>query len=131
MECPACTSPMIVVEREKIELDHCINCKGIWFDADELQLLSEALGIAVDLPDINSLPKIEVLEKPRKCPRCLRKMDKIDMGGKRNVVIDRCPAGHGLWFDWGELGQVMEQHIQTGETGEHKIVNFLGETFRY
>jgi len=39
MICPACRDEMIVVEYKKIELDICVSCRGVWFDADELGLL--------------------------------------------------------------------------------------------
>ena len=50
MDCPSCSEPLIVVEREGIELDYCPKCKGLWFDADELELLNEALGLDAALP---------------------------------------------------------------------------------
>ena len=33
---------MVIVEHENIELDYCTNCKGVWFDSGELELLLEA-----------------------------------------------------------------------------------------
>lgn len=131
MECPVCKCPLIVVERNKIELDYCVNCKGIWFDAGELRLLSQALNINLELPDIQALGKVESLEKPRSCPRCKKKMDKINLGEKNDILIDRCPKGDGLWFDWGELGQVLEQRSHSEFSEGRKLVNFLGETFKY
>ena len=35
---------MIVVERNRIELDHCTNCGGVWFDSHELELLLASFG---------------------------------------------------------------------------------------
>ena len=51
MDCPACSAPMIVIERQGIELDYCPACRGLWFDADELELLAETYDIDVELPD--------------------------------------------------------------------------------
>jgi len=45
--CPACKVPIIVVEHEKIELDYCTTCLGVWFDAGELALLLESLDLDV------------------------------------------------------------------------------------
>ena len=39
MKCPVCRVPTYVVEFDKIELDLCPDCQGIWFDAGELELL--------------------------------------------------------------------------------------------
>ena len=41
MDCPVCEVPMIVFELEEIETDYCTECKGIWLDAGELEILLE------------------------------------------------------------------------------------------
>lgn len=126
MKCPVCSIPLIVVERHGIELDFCLTCKGIWFDAGELKLLSHALEIKADLPDIMSLEAMQTQEKERPCPRCDKKMDKVRMA---EVTIDRCRQSHGLWFDWGELGQVLEKSAAAG-AGGGQMIKFLSETIR-
>ena len=127
MDCPVCSTAVIVVEREGIELDYCLTCKGLWFDADELELLAEALKIDTPLPDIASLPKAQTAERSRKCPRCGKRMEKVAMGEPSPVVIDRCPRGHGLWFDAGELGQVVGRHGSGGKAEGQPVIRFLGE----
>ena len=132
MKCPCCKIPMIVVERHRIELDYCMKCKGIWFDAGELALISQGLEIDLDLPDIMSLPLMDTDEQSRLCPRCNKEMDKTNLGIDDDVVIDRCKRGHGLWFDQGEFGNVVTQRkITEQEVEEMKIIKFLGETFQY
>ena len=126
MDCPACSKAMIVVERQGIELDYCVECKGIWFDSGELKLLSHALGIDIKLPDWASFPEAQTSEKYRRCPRCNAKMSKIEAG---EVLIDRCPKGHGLWFDAGELSGFVEQQMRGAGGGEAQVIKFLGETF--
>jgi Zn-finger nucleic acid-binding protein len=44
MICPVCKNDMIVVEYRDIELDYCSNCKGVWFDSGELELLLKSQG---------------------------------------------------------------------------------------
>jgi Zn-finger nucleic acid-binding protein len=126
VKCPVCSIPLIVVERHGIELDYCMTCKGIWFDAGELNLLSHALEIETDLPDIMSLEAVQTQEKERPCPRCDKKMDKVRL---QEVTIDRCRQSHGLWFDWGELGQVLERSSAAESGGAH-VIKFLSETIR-
>ena len=41
MNCPVCKNPMVVLELDQIEIDHCLHCGGIWLDAGELELLLE------------------------------------------------------------------------------------------
>ena len=52
MECPVCRIALVVVEREGIELDWCVTCRGLWFDEGELELLAEKTGQAIDPADL-------------------------------------------------------------------------------
>ncbi len=129
MDCPICSVPLIVVEREKIELDYCISCKGFWFDAEELKHLTDVMDIDSDIPDIEDLPKSDTKEKTRKCPRCDKSMEKIYLKEAPNMVIDRCPGGEGIWLDKGELGRAIDSYSKESREGNGKIVQFLGEFF--
>lgn len=121
MDCPVCKKPLIVVERNKIELDWCPFCKGFWFDADEWQLL----GVKDEKysPFFQEAVRI-VGEKGRKCPICGKVMEKIKVG---DTVLDRCPSLHGVWFDKGELGGFIS--FSNSEIYSTKTINFLGEVF--
>ncbi len=126
MNCPVCKVPLIAVERARIELDYCISCRGLWFDSGELQLLGEALQIALD-PSILS-DDCETTEKPRQCPRCAKSMIKCEVAAPRRILLDRCPAGEGLWFDAQELGAFIDYSAQRqGKT--QPVATFLGEMF--
>lgn len=96
---------MIVVEYNKIELDICVQCDGIWFDAEELALLLETLHLPGD--ELGLTPAKKTLEKARKCPCCRKRMEKVMIEPSKAVMIDRCVKGHGLWFDRGELGEIV------------------------
>jgi Zn-finger nucleic acid-binding protein len=87
---------MYVAEYQQIELDLCARCEGVWFDADELELI---LGTAEPC----RLTDVEVEEDDRRCPRCRKTMRKANIGPQAGVVIDVCPDGCGLWFDKGEV----------------------------
>jgi len=105
MICPACHEEMMVVEYKQIELDVCAVCKGVWFDADELELLLGSLQLPAERLVRPLTEKSD--EEVRKCPYCRRKMEKVLMGMGDGEVIDRCKKGHGLWFDGGELDTVI------------------------
>lgn len=126
MNCPVCNVPLIVVEREGIEVDYCISCRGIWFDAGEIELLAEKLGCTLSLDRVGTGREHAVSERPRVCPRCDRQMEKIDVQGSRPVILDRCTNGHGLWFDAGEVGAVL-QRSDEAEGHAAPIMSFLGE----
>lgn len=135
MICPACKRDMIDVEYHKIELDYCTHCRGVWFDADELGFLIEGVGLGecgLAVVGIVGLPEVETVEKGRKCPICGRRMGKAHIGHEPRVLIDVCRWGDGLWFDGGEVAQVMKQLIKKmpqGQDSQQKVINFLGEVF--
>jgi uncharacterized protein len=37
MKCPKCGMDLHTLEKGKVEIDTCFNCKGIWLDAGELE----------------------------------------------------------------------------------------------
>ncbi|MHC4733577.1 MAG: TFIIB-type zinc ribbon-containing protein [Planctomycetota bacterium] len=39
MDCPVCKNAMITLELQEVEIDHCIECGGIWLDSGELEML--------------------------------------------------------------------------------------------
>jgi hypothetical protein len=60
-------------------------------------------------------------------------MDKVNLGDENDpIIIDRDRDGLGLWFDAGELTRVFNKYVKKSpESGEVKIIKFLGETFRF
>lgn len=107
MDCPACKNAMITLELAETEVDYCASCKGVWLDAGELEMLLGDDGKAKML--IDSFTKdMGGGEKPKQCPICDKKMEKIIVGAdKPALLIDRCSKGDGLWFDKGELNNVI------------------------
>jgi Zn-finger nucleic acid-binding protein len=135
MICPVCKYDMIVVEYRNIELDYCHSCKGVWFDSGELELLLKSQGLEEPKTFFDSiLTSQETVssEKKRNCPICGHKMKKTAIGGQPELLIDVCRDKHGLWFDGGEVTQLIRRLA-----GEHKpkhdsrghITSFLGEVF--
>ncbi len=136
MICPTCKSDMIVVGHEDIELDYCTRCQGVWFDAGELELLLETMAFndhGLPLDDILSSPEAESAEKKRRCPICGQRMKKAVIGGQPEILIDVCRRGDGLWFDGGEVGQLVAQLAQApspGTDSQGRVITFLGEVFK-
>jgi len=133
MKCPVDKSDMIVMEHRKIEMDFCLQCSGVWFDSGELDLLVSALkadGANLSVGELLTPVQAEASEKNRKCPVCGRKMDKVWLGKDPKVLIDSCPIGDGLWFDGGELTQVLRQmELKKGTPPVKDVVSFLGNAF--
>lgn len=113
---------MIVLEHDLVEIDHCPACAGTWLDAGELDLLLSGHGQAADL--MSELPPSpDPQEAPRDCPICSKRMEKVSCVG---VVVDRCRRGDGLWFDNGELEEVLRR---VGVENEGPIARFLQNVF--
>ena len=136
MICPVCKSNMIVVEYNSIELDYCNDCHGVWFDSTELELLLKSLNLDSHnllLDDILKSPEADSSEKKRKCTICRKKMRKTTTGEHPVVLVDVCPQKHGLWFDGGEVAQLLKQLAgkqPAGQDAQQQIIGFLGETFK-
>jgi Zn-finger nucleic acid-binding protein len=122
MKCPVCHVPTYVVEFEKIELDLCAECQGLWFDHGELDLLLNTL-------DASGLTDAETDEPSRHCPICNDKMNKVNIGPGRRVLIDSCPSGCGLWFDKNELADLAGHLKDDGWHVQPGVQEFLSEMF--
>ena len=126
MDCPVCKNAMITLELGGVEIDHCTDCGGIWLDAGELELLLDDPAQAGQLIDSFKVDP-NCKEKPRKCPICLRKMQKIIVGESApTLLIDKCSKGDGLWFDKGELQDICER---ANLDKDNKIQRLLADMF--
>lgn len=125
MKCVGCKQPMIVLELDQIEVDYCLDCGGTWLDAGELGLL---LDSPQDVEQILKLPAKTGSSsgKGRKCPICLKRMDEFTVGSGDPIHIDRCRKGHGIWFDRGELKEVVET---LGGVANNKVADLLQDIF--
>ena len=136
MICPVCKYDMLVVEYRSIELDYCNSCKGVWFDSGELELLLKSQDLeepkAFFDGIINSQEAISP-EKKRDCPICGHKMKKTAIGEQPKTLIDICRNGHGLWFDGGEVAQLIS-HLAGEHPPKHdsreQVTSFLEEVFK-
>ena len=126
MLCPVCENPMVVLELDQIEIDHCLHCGGIWLDAGELELLLQTEEDRTRLKNL-LIEDDSVKEKKYPCPICNKKMNKVFVGEEKKILIDQCRRNHGLWLDKGELEEVIELSTQNRES---KIIDLLKQIFK-
>ena len=117
---------MLVLEFEGVETDFCSNCEGIWLDSGELELFLEDSKDKEEL--LNSFTSaIKSREMKIRCPICNSKMGKTRVSEDKDIVLDECKNGHGLWFDKGEILEV----IKEGSVNkDNKIINVLEDMYR-
>ena len=130
MQCPTCKLDQVIVEYEGVELDLCVDGCGVWFDRDELRQLFDVIGaphMEHDLEDrLTFLPR-GLWGPKRRCPRCRGIMRQVKAPGPSgDVILDRCRRGHGLWFDKGELEEILSLELEEGDEALAKVRHFLG-----
>ncbi|HEX6790592.1 MAG TPA: zf-TFIIB domain-containing protein [Candidatus Krumholzibacteria bacterium] len=128
MDCPLCNVPMIVLEMDQVEVDHCQRCGGVWLDSEEMDLLLEG---SEGREEIRRRATVEASsdEKKRRCPICSRKMEKARItrtGRETSILIDRCEKRHGTWLDGGELDALVKL---SSFPEAHRIHDFLKAMF--
>jgi Zn-finger nucleic acid-binding protein len=125
MICPVCNNPIVVLELDQVEIDHCLHCGGIWLDAGELELLLETEGDRLRFKNFLTEDN-SVKEKRYPCPICNKKMKKVFVGEGKKILIDKCKNNHGLWLDKGELEEVI---ALSSHNKEGKIIHLLKRMF--
>ncbi|TDI34332.1 MAG: hypothetical protein E2P00_06115 [Acidobacteria bacterium] len=124
--CPVCGEPMLSFQWEAVEIDRCPHCFGVWLDAGELETILGTTGMATGPLSAALAVAPDGIRSRRRCPRCPRRLREIRLATTPEIVLDRCRQGHGLWFDQGEVAQLV-RCFSVGEEG--RIASFLGDLF--
>lgn len=119
--CPACKEAMVVFELDGVEIDRCLRCLGTWLDAGEIDQLARLEGGAPDRLTAAVAAADAGAKGRRRCVRCSARMRVVTL---EKIEIDRCPRGHGLWFDRNEM-ETLIAAFRGGDGGA--MARFLGE----
>lgn len=100
MQCPKCNCQLKrgIDKRSNTEIDYCPQCKGIWLDENELQVVCKFSACQI------SLPPNAVLSQ-RFCPQCEIEMYEFNYP-ETMVKVDMCPGCNGFWLDSGEIKEI-------------------------
>ncbi len=111
MECPKCNSDMEKITYEKIQVDRCSNCKGIWFDMlenEHLKAIEDSQSIDIGEPKVgkeyNKIDKID-------CPVCHTLMIRMVDREQPHIRYEACTSCYGVFFDAGEFRDYKEETI--------------------
>lgn len=120
MRCPKCKATLKRVKRADVTVDSCELCYGIWLDKGELERIASFRNkeSSTAVKAINSLLNKDttaVEEQGCECPICSKTMQKIKFDTPDDLLVDKCTACAGIWFDKGELISVTDS-VEHGKT---------------
>jgi len=111
MRCPKCRADMEQVDYEGTEIDRCTICKGIWFDAGEIDILrGKEAATAIDIGDEKSGRESKSIDRYQ-CPRCSGAMVRVVDPRQTHIWYETCGSCHGSYLDAGELRDLSSQSI--------------------
>lgn len=64
MNCPSCKIPLVMSERQGIEIDYCPQCRGIWLDRGELDKIIEK-SAAIENQNVANQPPQQQQQPPQ------------------------------------------------------------------
>ena len=127
MQCPECKRPLLALELNRVEIDYCAFCGGIWLDSDELEILAEMSGGQGDNP-VKIIEAKDVGEADLRCPICSKRMLKVEYRPNSGLILDKCAGGDGFWLNKGELESVLSM---AGSGSRDEVISLLNDIFDY
>jgi Zn-finger nucleic acid-binding protein len=137
MDCPEDGAVLQETDSHGVKIHECPECRGRWFDRDELKRAIESTD--EDLRWLDFDPFAGDAKEPqagqgaRLCPR-----DVIPMGvipyEKSRVRIDKCSKCHGIWLSSQEFERIIrhlerEVNSETAAQFEVEAARRLGQVF--
>lgn len=111
MVCPKCQSEMEKVLHQGVEVDRCMQCKGLWFDMLELEKLRRMEGSeTIDIGDECEGQKWNQITRVN-CPHCKTRMVHMVDRSQAHIWYEACPTCYGVFFDAGEFRDYKEDTI--------------------
>jgi PAT family beta-lactamase induction signal transducer AmpG len=111
MRCPKCRADMEIVEVEGQEVDRCLECHGLWFDAGEMEILAHgSAAAALDTGTSREGRLYNVIEDYR-CPRCGGHMERKVDPRQTHIWYETCGDCAGSFFDAGEFRDLAEHSV--------------------
>jgi Zn-finger nucleic acid-binding protein len=105
MNCPRCNGFLEPHAEHGIEVQECVNCRGIWFNKEELRKAKDLADPDLVWMDFDLWKDPELLAAragTMLCPVCQKPLARIEYADT-SVVVDCCVEGHGTWLDKGEF----------------------------
>jgi Zn-finger nucleic acid-binding protein len=113
MLCPKCRTVTLARQRvpdANVEIDYCPTCKGLWFEATELESIMRLAARDLKVPW--GAEKVGIL-----CPACREFLFAFKYP-QTLVTVDMCDKCHGLWLDAGEGPEIKAVRQKLEKSGE-------------
>jgi len=110
MKCPCCRIELKKKMIEKIEIDECEKCKGMWFEDDELRKAKDSTDEDLNWMDFEIWKhedQFKTKSRNLPCPQCNKVLVTINYADT-DVEIDYCLTCKGTWLDKGEFKKIIE-----------------------
>lgn len=129
-KCPRCQKPLVILEYQGIEIDHCFSCSGTWLDNGELERIAELPGnVPADIAASFGPRDRRGQMSDRRCPRCNKRLVTFSAGENVKIELDRCSRGHGFWFDRDEMEAIIKSLHKEGE--RKQIFSFFADLYKH
>lgn len=111
MQCPKCQSMLQKVSFADIDVERCINCKGLWFDMLEKDDLIKIEGSeAIDIGDSEVGEQYSTM-RDIQCPQCAQRMIPMVDKDQYHIKYESCPSCYGTFFDAGEFRDLKDFNV--------------------
>ncbi len=136
MICPDCQSALLQVDFHGVKIDECPQCRGRWFDRDELRKAKDRTDEDLRWLDFDPFAGDQGDPAAAKGPLCPR--DSIQMGSiayeASGVRVDKCSKCHGVWLNHDEFEKIVrhlgtEVDSETAEEYRHEAGHQLAQVF--
>jgi Zn-finger nucleic acid-binding protein len=117
MKCPRCSAVLQPSEYDGQIIQVCLDCKGEWLQAGELQKIVEHHDEVFTEKEIESLEAVnkEILTAEKddhdelNCPVCEDvQMEHFNYGDTSGIILHKCTECGGIWMDKDQLEKVEE-----------------------
>ena len=126
MQCPQCRQPMKKETIGETLIDECLHCRGLWFDAGEIDAVKDRLAPPelhwADFDLWRRQGRFEVTYDPLRCPRCADIALTTISERETGATVRFCPKCKGAWLtaaDFNAIVNALLDELDRKTVGEY------------
>jgi len=111
--CPVCQIEMQATAVDTASVDECPQCKGLWFEDQELRLAKDHHDkdlVWMDFTFWKHPERFKTESRHLKCPSGHGELVAVQYGSTE-VSVDLCQTCRGVWLDKGEFQRIIDSLI--------------------